>query len=53
MNACMGNVALMSPDELRAGGTMGGKGMEVNGTSGGEGGREEAGAEGRGRGMFA
>lgn len=32
--------ALMSPDELRAGGMMGGKGMEVNGTSRREGGRE-------------
>lgn len=47
---CMHGRALMSPDELRAGGMMGGKGMEVNGTSGREG---RWGGGGGGRGMFA
>lgn len=47
---CMHGRTLMSPDELRAGGTMGGKGMEVNGTSGGERGREGAGGGGGGEG---
>lgn len=36
--------ALMSSDELRAGGMMGGKGTEVNGTSGREGGEVGGGA---------